>query len=76
MLTTIKAYLSAIAAALVAAAGAVLYWRGRKDADAKHDAQEWNEYVNTRKRMDETDGPSDADVAKWLHERGKRGGGV
>ena len=67
----IRRYLSAIAAALVAAAGAVLYWRGRKDADAKHDAQEWNEYVNTRKRMDETDGPSDSDVQRWLRERGQ-----
>ena len=72
----IRRWISAFIAAIVAAMGAVLYWRGRKDADAKHDAQEWNEYVNTRKRMDETDGPSDADVAKWLHERGKRGGGV
>ena len=72
----IRRWISAFIAALVAAMGAVLYWRGRKDADAKHDAQELNEYVNTRKRMDETDGPSDADVAKWLHERGKRGGGL
>ena len=72
----IRRYLSAITAAIVAAMGAVLYWRGRKDAIDKHDAQEWNEYVNTRKRMDETYGPSDADVAKWLHERGKRDGGL
>ena len=71
MLTTLRAYLSAIAAAIVAAMGAVLYWRGRKDADAKHDTQEWNEYVNTRKRMDETNGPSDSDVQRWLHERGQ-----
>jgi hypothetical protein len=71
MLTTIKAYLSAFIAALVAMAGAVLYWRGGKDADAKHDTQEWNEYVNTRKRMDETNGPSDSDVQRWLHERGQ-----
>jgi hypothetical protein len=73
----IRRYLSAIAAALVAAMGAVLYWRGRKDADAKHDAQEWNEYVNTRKRMDKPDGPqSDDDVANWLHERAKRRGNL
>lgn len=71
MIATIKAYAAAFVAALVAMAGAVLYLRGRQDANDKHEAQEWNEYVETRKRIDEADAPSDSDVQRWLHERGK-----
>jgi hypothetical protein len=36
-------------------------------------AEELNEYVETRKRMDEIGRMSDADAAReWLRERGKR----
>ena len=58
-------------AALVALGAALIYAKGRKDADDANAVQDFNEYINTRKRMDETDGPSDADVQRWLHERGK-----
>ena len=56
---------------MVALGAALLYAKGRKDADDANAVQDFNEYINTRKRMDETNGPSDADVQRWLHERGK-----
>ena len=66
-----RAYLSGIVAAMVALGAALIYAKGRKDADDANAVQDFNEYINTRKRMDETDGPSDADVQRWLHERGQ-----
>ena len=65
-----RAYLSGIVAAIVALGAALLYRKGRKDADDANELQDHNEYVETRKRMDAADGPSDADVQRWLHERG------
>lgn len=67
----IRQYFAGIIAAMVALGAALLYRKGRKDADDANAVQDFNEYINTRKRMDETDGPSDADVAKWLMERGQ-----
>lgn len=72
----IRRWLSGIVAAIVAAMGAVLYFKGRKDANDANEIQEHNEYIATRKRMDKPDGPSDDDVAKWLHERAKRRGNL
>ena len=66
-----RAYLSGIAAALFALVAAFLYTKGRKDADDANELQDHNEYIETRKRMDAAAGPSDADVQRWLHERGK-----
>jgi len=66
-----RAYLSGIAAALFALVAALLYTKGRKDADDANELQDHNEYIETRKRMDGATGPSDADVQRWLHERGK-----
>ena len=66
-----KAYLSGILAALLALGAALIYAKGRKDEGQDNEIQEHNEYIATRRRMDETDGPSDADVQRWLHERGK-----
>jgi len=66
-----RAYLSGIAAALFALVAALLYTKGRKDADDANELQDHNEYIETRKRMDAAAGPSDADVQRWLHERGK-----
>jgi len=66
-----RAYMSGIVAALVALGAALIYAKGRKDADNDNHIDDYNEYISTRKRMDETDGPSDADVQRWLHERGK-----
>lgn len=67
----IRAYITALITGLLSIAGVVLYRKGQKDADNESQLDDHNEYVETRKRMDETGGPSDADVAKWLHERGK-----
>ena len=66
-----KKYIAGIIAAIAALGAALIYAKGRKDADDANAIQDFNEYINTRKRMDETDGPSDADVQRWLHERGK-----
>ena len=66
-----KKYIAGVIAAIAALGAALLYRKGRKDADDANAIQDFNEYINTRKRMDETDGPSDADVQRWLHERGK-----
>ena len=67
----VKAYLSGIAAALVALGAALIYAKGRRDADNDNHIDDYNEYISTRRRMDETAGPSYADVQRWLHERGQ-----
>lgn len=66
-----RAYLSGIVAALVALGAALLYAKGRKDAEDDNHIDDYNEYISTRRRMDEASEPSDADVQRWLHERGK-----
>ena len=66
-----RAYLSGILAALLALGVALIYAKGRKDEGQDNEIQDHNEYIATRRRMDETAGPSDADVQRWLHERGK-----
>ena len=66
-----RMYLRGIVAALVALGAALIYARGRKDANDANELREHNEYIETRKRMDAADGLSDADVQRWLHERGK-----
>jgi len=63
----IKIYLYAIGAFIAALLGA--YWRGKSDADDAADERELNEYVETRKRMDDVDIP-DADAGReWLRRR-------
>jgi len=64
-------YLRGIVAALLALGAALIYARGRKDANDANELRDHNEYVETRKRMDAADGLSDADVNIWLHERGQ-----
>ena len=66
-----KAYLSGILAALLTLGAALIYAKGRKDADDDNHIDDYNEYISTRRRMDEAAGPSDADVQRWLHERGQ-----
>lgn len=66
-----RAYLRGIAAALLALGAALIYARGRKDANDANELRDHNEYIETRKRMDAADGLSDADVQRWLHERGQ-----
>lgn len=45
MIATIRAYATAFIAALVAALGAVIYWRGRKDQDNADALQDYNDDV-------------------------------
>ena len=57
---------------LVIAALAASWLGGRKSAQADAKQEELEEYVDTRKRMDEVGRMSDADAAReWLRERGK-----
>jgi hypothetical protein len=60
----------------LAAAGAVIvaltwaYFKGRSDKGNDQAIQEVNEYVETRRRIDETTIPSDAtDALDWLRKR-------
>ena len=70
MLGRIKLWLAAAGAFLVAL-GAV-YLRGRSDAGAAAERERLNDYVETRKRMDEVGRMSDADAARdWLRDRNK-----
>lgn len=55
-----------IGAGAVLAALFLAYFKGRKDTENEHAVEELNEYVETRKRMDNAD-VFDAD--KWLSER-------
>lgn len=58
---------------LVVAALAASWLGGRKSAQADAKQEELENYVETRKRMDEVGRMSDADAARdWLRERGKR----
>lgn len=41
-----------------------IYNKGRKDVETEHMAEEQNEYINTRKRMDKVDMSDDADAAR------------
>lgn len=71
ILGRIKLWLAA-AGAFVLALGAA-YWRGRSAADAVAERERLDDYVETRRRMDEVGRMSDADAAReWLRERGQR----
>jgi len=70
--------IEAIIIAIVALGGVIgsvwSYRKGRKGERADAQIQEFNEYVETRKRMEAAD-PGD-DVDKWLRERAKRDGNL
>lgn len=71
MLGRIKLWLAA-AGAFVLALGAA-YWRGRSAADAAAERERLEDYVDTRKRMDEVDAGDDPGVLRdWLRDRGQR----
>lgn len=71
MLDRIKLWLAA-AGAFVLALGAA-YWRGRSAADAAAERERLDDYVETRKRMDEVDTGDDPAVLRdWLRDRGKQ----
>ena len=71
ILGRIKLWL-ATAGAFVLALGAA-YWRGRSAADAAAERKRLEDYVDTRKRMDEVDAGDDPGVLRdWLRDRGQR----
>lgn len=71
MMLRLKLWLAAAGAFIVALFAA--YWNGRRDGKANAEVRELNEYIETRKRIDEVDLGDDPDMARrFLHERGKR----
>ena len=71
ILTRIKLWLAAAGAFLLALGAA--YWRGRSAADAAAERERLEDYVDTRKRMDEVDAGDDPGVLRdWLRDRGQR----
>lgn len=67
----LKLWIAGIGAVVIALLS--IWFGGRKagQADAKLEAQD--DYIATRKRMDEVHVGDDPDMARrWLHERGKR----
>ena len=71
MMLRLKLWFAAAGAFIVAVFAA--YWNGRRDGKANAEVRELNEYIETRKRMDEVDDSDDPDAARrFLHERGKR----
>lgn len=71
ILGRIKLWLAA-AGAFVLALGAA-YWRGRSAAGAAAERERLDEYIDTRKRMDEVDAGDDPGVLRdWLRDRGQR----
>lgn len=72
MIDTLLTILLGVVALLGAGGTFWGYRKGKKDADNDHATQDFNEYVNTRKRMDDADQPSDDDVADWLRDRGAK----
>jgi len=58
-----------IGAGAIFGALAVAYFKGRRDSEQDQHERELNEYVQTRKRIDQVD-IDDADAARrWLRER-------
>lgn len=52
---------------------ALVYAKGRSDANTKREARDMRDYHETRKRMDQVVRDHDsADSSEWLRERGKR----
>jgi hypothetical protein len=68
----VRLKLWAIGIGLVLAALAASWLGGRKAAQADAKQEEFEDYAETRRRMDEVGRMSDADAAHdWLRERGK-----
>lgn len=68
----LRANLYVILLAAKAALLALVYAKGRKDANSKHEAESLEDYYDTRKRIDQVVRDSDGDTVDWLRERGKR----
>ena len=73
MIGKLKLYLALAGGFVVALVTA--YLRGRKDQNSIDHERELNEYVETRRRMDENTIPADADAAhEWLRKRSEQRG--
>lgn len=71
-LTWLKSRFYAIAALGAALVAAMIYREGRKDADAAHELEQADDYIETRKRMDAALRDRNTDNAEWLRERGRK----
>jgi hypothetical protein len=61
------------AAAVVVSALTAIWFGGRRSGRTEAKIEDAENYVETRKKMDETGRMSDADAAReWLHDRSKR----
>lgn len=69
MMLRLKLWLAAIGAFIVALFAA--YWNGRRDGKANAEVRELNEYIETRKRMDEVDSDTANSSREWLRSRGE-----
>lgn len=59
-----------VGAAAIVAAFAMAYFKGRRDEDEKHEYEDAEAYRDTRRRIDEATGFSDADSARqFLRDR-------
>lgn len=71
-LTWLKSRFYAIAALGVAVVAALIYREGRKDANAAHELEQADDYIDTRKRMDEALRDRGGADAEWLRRRGRK----
>ena len=72
LLTWLKSRFYAIAALGAAVVAALIYGKGRKDANDAHEAEQADDYIKTRKRMDEALRGRNGDDAEWLRNRGRK----
>lgn len=70
MMFRLKLWLGAAGAFIVALFAA--FYRGKANGKANAKAEELNEYIETRKRMDEVDSDTANSSREWLRERGER----
>lgn len=70
MMLRLQLWLAAAGAFIVAVFAA--YWNGRRDGKANAEVRELNEYIETRKRMDEVDSDTANSSREWLRQRGER----
>lgn len=66
-LAKVRGWLIGAGAVLVALAAA--YFRGKQDADQRHEFEDAEAYRETRKRMDEVDIDDAGAAREWLHQR-------
>ena len=69
MMLRLKLWLAAAGAFIVALFAA--YWNGRRDGKVNAEVRELNEYIETRKRMDEVDSDTANSSREWLRQRGE-----